>query len=593
MKLIFTIGILYCFCFSMAQEPTLQLFESKMQYNYSRLSNPKLLGKVGHNYMITDVSVRGSTLSIFDSSFQFIQQTEQLPVFYRAFKHITGDSLQVSWNEFHTDEEWLCLQSFDQNGKSSPVRKLVINNPQHKLMSLVTDKACQKYFFYTLLANDSPNIVIEGVLLDANWQKLKDISGSFQLHSALEGAPVPIVDVAGNIHLFVYDKLSNYRLSASLTINTLPFRANDFQKEVFRFDNIKVYDPVFSDDTSRQSILMNDFFYDGQTKFKKGIVSIQIPYKRGKGIVSVLKEMPDSIQQKLRSETRNLRARQPLMESVVTTEIFQPGNAVFFLTDLLDLPLHQLVRDTEVEPMARSHNRVRYRYDRPGRIGSTTTRISGAPPSTSQQLAAGAPIFINSNSRVVNPIAGQASTQVLKNTQNAELAPKPQDRSTNTGSEPNSNGKQSPAVNTGVVHAIPVSKNEKRAVFFIDDRGQIQWCQYLSPDAASLKFSLDFPYSYPMLEENGGHFLHYDITGIKSVLAENGEDEILLRFTDTHIRPEGLRQYQADINSERGVKLHWPILLPNGKYLMPYTNMLKGRSGLALLHLKGEMAELQ
>ncbi len=588
MKLIFTIGFLYSFCFSIAQDPLLQLFESKILYNNSRLSNPRLLGKVGHNYMMTDMTSRGSTLSVFDSSFQFIQQTEQLPVFYRAFKHITGDSLQVTWNEFHTDEEWLCLQAFDQNGKSSAVRKLVINNPEHKLMSLVTDKDCKKYFFYTLLAKDSPNIVIEGVLLDANWQKLKNITASFQLHTALERAPMPIVDAAGNIQLFVYDKLSNYRLSASLTVNTLPFQSNNFQKEEFRFDIIKIYNPVFSDDPSRQSILMNDFFYDGQSKVKKGIVSIRIPYERGKGIISVLEEMPDSVQQILRGQTQNLRARQPFMESVVTTEIFQQDKTAFFIADLLDLPLHQLVRDMEVEPEARSHNRVRYRYDRPGRIG-ITTRIGGAPASTSQQLAANAPIVINSNSTVVSSVAGQSGTQTIQNSQNPELVAKTMDRSANNENSRNNTSKQSPAVNTGVVYAIPVSKNEKRVVFYIDNRGQIQWHQYLSPDAASLKFSLDFPYSFPLIEGNDRHFLHYDITGIKSLLPENKEDEILLRFTDTHITSKGLRQYQTNISSERGTKLHRPILLANGKYLMPYTNMLKGKSGLALLHLKEEL----
>jgi hypothetical protein len=543
--------------FCVAQSTVLQLFENTGFGNATGRANPRLLGKVGSNYLMMDYSRKGTSLTVFDSSFRFLNLTEQIPDFFIAHKNIEHDSLRVTWNESHTDEEWLCLQTFDQNGKCPGIRIVTMDNPEHRFINYVTDKLSRLHLFYSLHISSAQNVILKGMVLDNNWQKLRDISGTFKMNMSLERAPVPMIDVLGNIHVFVYDKLSNYRLSAKLTVNTLLSGEDNFREETFSFDKLKLYDPYFSEDPERKQFLMRDFFYDGQTKEKKGIVTLRIPYERGAGIVSLIQQIPDSVQVLLRSHTKNLRARQPVIESLITTEVFENNAATVFLTDLLDLPIHQLVRDVEVEPEQRNQNRSRYR--------------NSGPRYSDQQSPSGGNSGTTSQSWQDRVRQGPTATNLGSSSVEAYSPPPTGSSSRNT--------------NPSIWFPQPV--NEKRLVFFIDSADNIKWYQYLPEEYTTLKFSMESPVSYVMKNESEWQFLHYHDNGFAAGNYSPGDNHPYdMAISLTRISPTGITSLKAKAVCDAGIKFFKPLMLSEGKYLMPYTNVLLKKSGLALLQMQ-------
>ncbi len=533
--------------FSSAQLPGIQLFENSNAGMISTRSSPRLIGKVGENYLMMDNSIKGIILTVFDSSFEFVSQRDQPSSFYRANKIIDKDSLHVTWSESHEGEEWLYKQSFDQNGNGSKMRIVKLNNPDHRFMNLAMDRLNKRSFFYTLQVIDSPNVAIKGAILDANWQKIKEVSGTFSLITNLERAPLPMMDADGNIHVFVYDKLSNYRLSAQLTVHSLLFTENNFRKESFQFDHNKLYDPVFADDPETKHWVMHDFFYEGQSKEKKGVITLKIPYERGKELIPVFQDLPDSVQKELRKHTKNLRARQPLSESLLTTSILESNASTVFITDLLDLPSHQLVRDVDVEPEFRNQNRSKYRNSGPRYMGSSTAQSIGKP--------------VNNGTSGVNIL--------------------------NSGSvgDPNG-GRPSFFSNSNMGSDFLTPVNEKRVVFYVNAKGSLQWYQYLSEENPGLYFSKEVPVSYPMNNGNERQFLHYHPTGFaKDASGKTDNDQYLMQFSVTHISPAGISYAKKEAACPAGTKFFKPMLLTDGKYLMPYVNVSLGKSGLALLQM--------
>lgn len=571
--------------FSIAQSSVLQLFENSTPGMVNTNSKPRLIGKVGSNFMMMDFSLKGTALTIFDSSFQFIKQKEQLSAFYFSRKNIDKDSLRVSWNEFHTDEEWLCLQTFDQNGVGTSTRIATLENKNHRLVNCVSDKRNRYSFFFTSILQDSSNVNIQGVILDYHWQKIKEVSGSFALNMFLERATLPRIDAAGNIHVFVYDKLSNYRISTTLTVNTLLFGENNFRRESFLFDNSKLYDPIFSDDPNTKQLVMNDFFYNGQTKEKKGIVTIRIPYERGLGLNPVFQEIPDSIKSALRSNTKHLRARQSILESVVTIEIFENNTSTFLLTDLLDLPIHQLVRDVEVEPEYRNQIRSKFRNNK-GYTGEPYLYPNSYNSSSSNM------------GNYVRDIVTPAQTVTSINRRTGETSTRTTPAQTVTYVNPstyNTGGISSPLSSNSpkkINNPFPIPINEKRVVFFVDDKGNLKWHKYLSEEFSPFTFSLESPISYLMENGTDIQFLHYHLTG--KALNKSGKPETgkyAMKFSLITISEMGVYQAIVSAVSDEGNLFYKPMQIANGKYLMPYNNVLLGKSGLALLQTENDKPE--
>ena len=553
-----------------AQSSALQFIENDHQVMMNIRSNPRLIGKIGDHLLMMDQIPQGTNLTVYDSSFHIIKQQKQLLSFYGAHKLILQDSLHVAWSEYHSEEEWLCLQTFDKEANASPVIKNVIDNKEHRFMNLVTDKLNQFYFFYTVTVRDSPNVLLKGVILDAHWNTLKEVSGIFQLSTSLERAPVPIIDAEGNIQVIVYDKLSNFKLSAGLTLHTLLFREDFFRKESFEFDKIKLYDPSIFEDVEKKQLILCDFFYDGQTREKMGLVTIKIPYERGTGLIPFFQEIPDSIKISFRANTSNLRTKQSVLESILKTDTYEHKGTKLVMSDLLDLPIHQLVRDAEVEPEYRSQNRVRYRNDRPIYFGGNSNSIfnvnSGLGISSNQDPNR-APARI--------PTIGSTGTRTPNTT----------NRGTNSTNAPSIN--PLPPLPANIEYKIFVPPIEKRAVFLLDDKGVIKWYQYLPETYVNYRFSLYSPVNFMMRTNQEWQFLHYDESNIPDAVNKTEPTNYnAIRFSLIGISEKGIRTQAIQSTCSVGTRFFKPMMLKENFFVMPFINNALGTSGLALLDME-------
>lgn len=568
---------LCCFVFTLsnAQQPTLRFFEAALTTPVNYRSEPNLVGKIGSHFMVMDNALLKTKIYLFDSSFQLAKQTEQLDVVYAAKKHIIGDKVKIVWNEHHTGDEWLCLLILDENGDKVDFRKYEYSNPDRLRLKITSDIQNRYYLFSFIGLDDSLHAVINGVLLDSSWNKIKTFACPFEYNAALERGTVPVVDAAGNIHVFVYDKLSNYRLSARVTVNTIPLDESSIRKQSFQLNKAKLYDPYFFDDPQRRQITLQDFYYDGATKNKEGLAVIDFPYERNEAIRRKLTPMPDSVLNGLYKKTKNLKKRQNILESIITTNVFGNQGTSLFQTELLDLPAHQLVRDAEVEPEERKNKRSVYRnINSPYDDGIQPN--SGIAPGTNVERWL-------EDSRVMNTTLAPGSQRNAVNTNNSTILNRLPSFSSNIGAPPVtpvSSPSESPFANM----EMPTGP-EKKVVFFVNDAGLFKWYRYLPPGFPSFNFSNVTPGTYPMKFNNEWQFLHLD----QSAIVSRNDKAIRMQyntFSVTHVNDNGLAYSQESFKNEIGTRFFKPILLKNGEYVMAYMNGETGRSGLAVLSIK-------
>jgi hypothetical protein len=552
----------FAFTITIAQQPTLRFFEAEQTTPVNYRSEPNLVGKVGSHFMVMDNALFKTKIYLFDSSYQLLKQAEQLDVVYGAKKSIIGDKVKIAWNEHHTDDEWLCLLTLDENGEKVDFKKYEYSNPDRLRLKITSDIQNRYYLFSFIGLEDSLHAVINGVLLDSSWNKIKTISSPFDYDATLERGTVPVVDAAGNIHVFVYDKLSNYRLSTRVTANTIPLDETSITKQRFQLDKVKLYDPYFFDDPQHNRIQLQDFYYNGSTKNKEGLAVIHFPYERNRAISKKLTPMPDSILNSLYKKTKNLKKRQNIMESIITTDVFGNQGASLFQTELIDLPTHQLVKDAEVEPEERKGKRSMYRYNGP--------YDDGVRPMSGITQGSNVERWLE-DSRVMNASLPPGSQRNPVNTasNNSELNRMPS-FSSNIGTPPQTTV-SSPSESPVAYTEVPMGP-EKKVVFFVNDAGSFKWYRYLPPGFPSFNFSALSPGTYPMKSNKEWQFLHLDQSAIVSRRNDKGIRMQYNTFSVTHVNDNGLAYKQGSFENEIGTRFFRPVLLKNGEYLMAYMN---------------------
>jgi hypothetical protein len=562
----------FAFTMSTAQQPTLRFFEAAESTPVNYRSEPNLVGKVGSNFMVMDNALLKTKIYLFDSSFQLVKQAEQLDVVYSAKKNIVGDKVKIVWNEHHTDEEWLCLLTLDENGDKVDFRKFEYSNPGRLRLKITSDIQNRYYLFSFIGLDDSLHAAINGILLDSSWNKIKTISSPFEYDATLERGTVPVVDALGNIHVFVYDKLSNYRLSTGIKINTIPLKESSIRKQNFRLDKVKLYDPYFFDDPQRKQIQLRDFYYDGATKNKEGLAIIGFPYDGNGAINKKLTPIPDSVLNSLYKQTKNLKKRQSIMESIVTTGVFGNQGASLFQTELIDLPTHQLVRDAEVEPEERKGKRSMYSYNGP--------YDDGVHPMSGPTIGSNVERWLE-DSRVMNATLTPGSQRNVVNTNGGPVLNRLPSFSSNIGTPP-ATPVSSPSESPFAYTELPLGP-EKKVVFFVNDRGSFKWYRYLPPGFPSFNFSALSSGTYPMKINNEWQFLHLDQVAVVSRRNDKGIRMQYNTFSLIRVNDNGLVYNNGSFENEIGTRFFWPILLKNREYVMAYMNGETGKSGLAVL----------
>jgi hypothetical protein len=239
------------------------------------------LGRVGsHFFLLNRTKVNTLDVYIYDTvlqkgashSFPVPGQLMSVSVRGKSIAFITispGEEQNMKCNFLELDENGTVLRKKQNIIQTINVPlKVISSNDQKKIL----------FYQYSRKGNDSG--YIQASLFGADGEIEKQLAYSFKYDRERNIEPETFLDNAGNTHILVYDKYSNYRISTDLTLNSIPFNEEEIVSETFTLQKIKLKTMrVFQNDQS--DVLQAEGLYtDGMDKVTSGIYSISFPHER-------------------------------------------------------------------------------------------------------------------------------------------------------------------------------------------------------------------------------------------------------------------------------------------------------------------------
>ena len=250
------------------------------------LQSNALIGHIGsHFFLLNTESRNGLGIYILDTTtqtgitkqydfpkqLQSIQVTENSIVFVASSQDRNGPAYHIlSLNE---KGELLNRKDGSLAGMHGPARVLVSAGKQYLL-------------FYELSKKSNDSSQLRGVLLGAGWDIKKQLRYSFKQDAELDTDPEVFLDNAGNTHVLVYDKFANYRISADVTVNSIPLAEEQIVSEVFTFQKVKLKNMRVFQNNDCNCLQTEGMYVDGITKANKGVYSIAFPPGRKNELAS-------------------------------------------------------------------------------------------------------------------------------------------------------------------------------------------------------------------------------------------------------------------------------------------------------------------
>ncbi|MES2371750.1 MAG: hypothetical protein V4557_04160 [Bacteroidota bacterium] len=239
------------------------------------------LGKVGnHFFLLNRTKSNELDIYIYDTvlqkgashSFPVPGQLMSVSFRERSIAFITispGEEGNMKSNFLELDVNGTVLQK-----KQNIIR--TINVP----LKVIASNDQKRVLFYQYSRRGYDSGYIQGSLIGADGEIEKELAYSFRYDRERNIEPETFLDNAGNTHILVYDKYSNYRISTDLTLNSISFNEEEIVSETFTLQKVKLKTMrVFQNDHS--NVLQAEGLYtDGMDKVTSGIYSISFPRVR-------------------------------------------------------------------------------------------------------------------------------------------------------------------------------------------------------------------------------------------------------------------------------------------------------------------------
>ncbi len=350
MKKNFTLSLLSFFFIATttAQQPDIRYHELPV----NGFLNPVVLGKTGNQYVIMDRPGPANTqLYFLDTAYQ-LQTQKTVPSYLYDVPVFGGkDQIQFLWQKQERDSLGVFSTVIKESGEIKDLSKMIpAPKPAPGYEQVVADKQNRFFLFYSFFKTKE-SLVLKAALFNRELVLLKQIDRAFACDFELDRPQSPVLDIKGNIHLLIYDRLTNYRLSATAQLYTIPIEGDDAIAESFQFDKAKFYDLLFFDDAANSQVKIAGFYYDGTNRVKQGIATVAFPYERGNEMIQRFfpfsKEQRESIAQKM----EHVRRKNDVMDFVKLKEIYEEDGTVTVTAWVMDVPNQQLYKDNEKEEM--------------------------------------------------------------------------------------------------------------------------------------------------------------------------------------------------------------------------------------------------
>jgi hypothetical protein len=559
MKKIYCSGLIV-FLFFAAKTQTFSLD----LYKQERLlfHKPVFIGRSGTNYLLMDLpDARGTRVYSFTPSLQLVTEI-RIPhgAFYGQY-HSKNGRTNIVWQERAQDTTSLLMYSIYENGQAETSKRVAVSVGQNNYTRVLTDKNNGHYLLYNLFTDRQQHLIINGLLLDSLFNTIKKIGVSFNFDTTLDRLAGPLLDTEGNVHMVLYDKLTNYRGSVAMRINTLPRNDGAALEERFHFDRIKLYDLLLYDNPVDKQVQLAGFFYDGSSKHTSGIASIRFPYQRINQVSHTFNRFSLEQRSYLARGMEHVRKRDDVFDYMKMKDILEENGDVLIDAWMIDLPKKRIIKDREQEQFS-NNNIYRWIRDDPERIQ-----------------------FRNTPNRVKND---QSLTTDAGNTLwyfnpdpsgNSASATRPVFGAPNSGSRTKKDDK----FRNGALLPEPARTGpEKIAFFSMDAKGRFGWMQIL-PGSIPIHYisRSNNLLNYPLPENGEWHFPY-----LQEASKASGKDEdITGGLSMLSVGRTGIKQEASPRSVTGDYFFSKPFKLNNGKYLSAYTDIRSGQSGLAVLEM--------
>lgn len=239
------------------------------------------LGRVGgHFFLINRTKFNGLELFIYDSatqkgathSFPIPGQVVSCSIYEKTISFVSLSSADPGTMRSNFIE-------LDENGnvlRKKQSTMYVLNMP----VKVIASSDQKRVLFYQFSRKGNDSAYVQGSLIGPDGEMEKQLAYSFKYDRERNIEPETFLDNAGNTHILVYDKFSNYRISTDLTLNTISYAEEEIVSETFVLQKVKLKTMRVFQNEQNNELQAEGLYTDGMEKVTSGIYSISFPRTR-------------------------------------------------------------------------------------------------------------------------------------------------------------------------------------------------------------------------------------------------------------------------------------------------------------------------
>jgi hypothetical protein len=285
LKLLILVLTAICYLPTKAQQPVANFHNLPD----SVINNPSFVAAFGNRLLFLELGTFNSvTLCSFNQEMQLLEKKKMPQEFLRSRYHLmkTDSSLQFLFYFRFNDSMYMNLLEMDQALNLKPIKRSGFPLPdlRRSRYDLVTNEQQNYFLFYHVWVYNQDSAFLFGHLTNRNLDLKKEIAYTFSFKQELDTVSNLLLDSYGNIHLLVYDKPMNYRLSSNLNIHTVPFDSDEMITESFAFQKKKILGLLPLENRDKKQIQLGGLFLEGHLKNTEGVMHISMPVTRGNGL---------------------------------------------------------------------------------------------------------------------------------------------------------------------------------------------------------------------------------------------------------------------------------------------------------------------
>jgi hypothetical protein len=141
-----------------------------------------------------------------------------------------------------------------------------------------TDQKHVLFYQYARKGNDTT--FVQGSMISWDGNLEKELMYSFTFDKEKNAEPEIFLDNAGNTHIMVFDKPSNYRISTDLTINSIAFADKEIVSETFMLQKVKLKTMRIFQNKIYDCLQIEGLYADGMDRITSGLYSLTAPFNR-------------------------------------------------------------------------------------------------------------------------------------------------------------------------------------------------------------------------------------------------------------------------------------------------------------------------